>query len=78
MSYYDQYSNLDMILHESREDFDKYYYNDKNGLNYKFIGVLIAEDDYYYAMLPVGGGKLELLSCVMDIETFGYEKVNDE
>lgn len=69
---------LESILEDVEQNFEKIY-NDDSGNVYRFIGVLIAEDDYYYAMMPCNGsGKLRLLSCVGSIESFGYEKVIKE
>lgn len=71
-------SNLQLILDEEEENFEKIY-NDTKGVVHRFIGVLIASDDYYYAMMPCDGSrKLQLLSCVGSIESFGYEKVINE
>jgi hypothetical protein len=67
--------SLQDILDEEEENFEKIY-SDNKGVMHRFIGVLIASDDYYYAMMPCDGSlKLKLLSCVGSIESFGYEKV---
>ncbi len=71
-------SNLELILKEEEDNFEKIY-NDNKGVTHRFIGLLIASDDYYYAMMPCDGtGRLKLLSCVGSIESFGYEKVINE
>lgn len=71
-------NNLELILKKESVNFEKIY-NDNKGVVHRFIGVLIAEDDYYYAMMPCDGSrKLQLLSCVGSIESFGYEKVIKE
>lgn len=68
-------NNLDLIIQKEQDNFDKVY-NDRKGVVHRFIGVLIGSDDYYYAMMPCDGSrKLQLLSCVGSIESFGYEKV---
>jgi hypothetical protein len=66
---------LESILEEEQKNFEKLY-NDDSGNVYRFIGVLIAENDYYYSMMPCDGSrKLRLLSCVGGIESYGFEKV---
>jgi len=49
-------------------------YLDRNGAAHRFIGVMLAPDDYYYCMLSMTG-KLEMLSCVGNIEGHGYTPV---
>lgn len=44
----------------------------KTGKVYTYIGVLVAEDDYYYCLYSKENG-VQLLSCVGDIETFGFD-----
>ena len=69
------FKTLELILEEEQKNFE-YIYNDDTGKCYRFIGVLIAEDDYYYSMMPCdGSGKLRLLSCVGSINSYGFEKV---
>ena len=69
---------LQMILNEEQDNFEKLY-NDDKGVVHRFIGVLIAEDDYYYSMMPCDGSRiLRLLSCVGGIESYGFEKVIKE
>ena len=48
-------------------------YRDINGRVVRFFGLVHGDDDYYYGL--AGEGKLELLSCVGDIEGYGYELV---
>jgi hypothetical protein len=67
--------SLQDILDEEEENFEKIY-NDIKGVPHRFIGVLIASDDYYYAMMPCDGSqRLQLLSCVGTPYSWGYEKV---
>lgn len=40
--------------------------------NHKLIGVMHSNDDYYYVM-STGGGRVELLSCVGDLDIHGYK-----
>ena len=44
----------------------------RTGKVYTYLGVLIAEDDYYYCLYSKDNG-LQLLSCVGDIENFGFD-----
>lgn len=43
----------------------------KDGASHRFIGVLHADDDYYYCFLDMNGN-LARCSCVVDIEQYGY------
>ena len=49
----------------------------KDGYEYKLLGILYGDDDWYWVMCR--GGRLnkhtQLLSCVGSIEVFGYEKI---
>lgn len=46
---------------------------DNNNKRYKFIGILVDKDDYYYVMYPSGGLGLKLLSCVGTLESHGFK-----
>lgn len=63
--------NWTKITAESRDLYNSYY-RDSRGAVHKFFGVVEASDDYYYGMQKVDDGRLSLLSCVMNIETFKY------
>ena len=41
---------------------------------YTYVGILWAEDDFYYAMRHIPDGKLELTSCVGRLKDYGYKK----
>lgn len=44
------------------------------GKKYYYIGVLVCSDDYYYAMYSKKRGLISL-SCVGDIESWGFELI---
>jgi len=48
-----------------------------DGYEYKLIGILYGEDDWYWVMARAGrlNKHTQLLSCVGDIEAFDYEKI---
>lgn len=48
-------------------------YKDKDGHEWRFFGLVHGKIDYYYGMTNLGG--ISLLSCVGDIEDFGFELV---
>lgn len=49
---------------------------ERNGKIYTFIGILDAEDDYYYTLID-SEGKLQLSTCVVHLEHFGYKLINE-
>jgi len=63
--------NWRQIIKESEPFMDRLFL-DKEGESYRLIGVLHSNDDYYYCMMSMTG-KLQRLSCVSDIEGFGFE-----
>lgn len=66
--------NADEIYKESEHLINKRF-RDHNGKEYHYVGVLIGDDDYYYAMYSKEHGLLSL-SCVGDIEnSWGMEVV---
>ena len=68
--------NWRLIVKESEPFFGRRYRNEK-GHQYYFVGVLHAEDDYYYAMMRCTDSKLMMLSCVGSIETMGFTLIED-
>lgn len=46
----------------------------KKDYEYRFFGLVHGDDDYYYGMVEVGS-KVRLLSCVGNIEGFGFEEI---
>jgi hypothetical protein len=48
----------------------------KDGVQYRFFGVVHADDDYYYGMQSKAKG-LSLLSCVGSLESWGLELADD-
>jgi hypothetical protein len=60
--------NWRLIINESLPFFGKKY--NYKGNTYIFCGVMHAEDDYYYCMWK--DNDMQLLSCVGNIETYGF------
>lgn len=66
------HGNWRAIIKEVSPFFDKVFV-DKGGQEYHFLGVLHAEEDYYYAMHSMdNGGHFVWLSCVGDLEGHGF------
>ena len=69
------FENLKIILDDCINDMDEIFKDDAGEL-YRFSGILIASDDYYYLMHPLNKeNKAKWLSCVGNLETHGFEKV---
>ena len=66
--------NLTLIRERYQDKFGKLY-ADNTGQIYKFIGIVIAEDDYYYGLMNLYDKKWTLSSCVGYLEESGYEEV---
>lgn len=64
------YGNWRQLVSES-EKFINRWYVDSHGIKHTFIGLIHGSDDYYYGMLSENG-KLGMLSCVGNIENFGF------
>jgi hypothetical protein len=64
------------IINKSYPFFNKEYEN-RSGEICIFVGVLWAEDDFYYSMWNKRTNVTSLLSCVGSIEGFGYKLKND-
>lgn len=62
---------LQLILKETEHLFDCVFESGEEEF-YTFIGILIASDDYYYQMKSLVSGKIRNLSCVGNIEDFGF------
>lgn len=62
--------NLQLLDKETKHLIGKHFYN--KGIKYHFFGLVLGEDDYYYGMWDNANKKLMLLSCVGDLETYGY------
>ena len=63
--------NWKRIIERSKPYFDSYF-EDRDGVRWRFIGVIHASDDYYYAMLSPDG-EFWMLSCVGSFETHGFK-----
>ena len=48
----------------------------KSGKIYTYLGVLVSDDDYYYCLYSKENG-MQCLSCVGDIEFFGFEEITE-
>ena len=64
--------NADEMFNRSRHLLYRRYTEINTGKVYTYQGVLVAEDDYYYCLYSKENG-LQCLSCVGDIEAFGFE-----
>lgn len=49
-------------------------FQDEDGVEYTFYGVVYGDDDYYYGMCD-DKGRAHLLSCVGSLEMHGYQLV---
>lgn len=68
--------NLQTLVSEYFTLMDRWY-KDSKGQTYTFYGIVIGSDDYYYGMTAHKDGRNILLSCVGDIENFGFELVEN-
>ena len=66
--------NLTLIRERYQDKFNKLY-ADNTGQIYKFIGIVIADDDYYYGLMNMNDKTWALSSCVGYLENSGYEEV---
>ena len=66
--------NLTLIRERYQRKFNKLY-ADNTGQIYKFIGIVIADDDYYYGLMNMNDKTWVLSSCVGYLEKSGYEEV---
>ena len=66
--------NLTLITAKYQDKFNKLY-ADNTGQIYKFIGIVIADDDYYYGLMNMNDKTWVLSSCVGYLENSGYEEV---
>ena len=48
-------------------------FHDANGKEYRFFGLVWASEDFYYGLIDIGTKQTILLSCVGDIEPYGYK-----
>jgi hypothetical protein len=65
-------NNLKLIVEECRDSIDNIFIDTKTGKYYRFFGVVIGSDDYYYGMSSMDTGKLLLLSCVCNLDNHGF------
>ena len=67
--------NLTLITAKYQDKFNKLYADKRTGQIYKFIGIVIADDDYYYGLMNMNDKTWVLSSCVGYLEESGYEEV---
>ena len=63
------------ILFKEYSDRYGHRFVDRHGEVFTFVGLVDADDDYYFLMIAVSTGRAQLLSCVGNIEDFGYKEV---
>lgn len=70
--------NLRQLVDETSNVLDKIFV-DKKGNRFRFFGIVIGSDDYYYGMSQIPTGKTHLLSCVGNFQTWELEleKIDD-
>ena len=62
--------NWQLIIEETK-DLIGNLFTDRSGGVHRFMGVLHAEDDFYYLMYSMSGHP-RLLSCVGDLDSWGF------
>jgi len=67
--------NWKILLHQYEPLFDRKF--TKNDKRYSFLGLIWASDDLYFCMYEIGSeNKMDLITCVTDLETAGYVLVD--
>jgi len=67
--------NWSSIVKDTEALLGKDFVNDK-GDKYRLFGVVHGADDYYYGLSGVKTGKILMLACVGDLESFGLKLDN--
>jgi hypothetical protein len=67
-------SNWDLLVEQYYSRITRLY-EDEKGKIWRFFGLVHSDDDYYYGMVTLGTGKLQLLSCAGNLESFGLTLV---
>ena len=67
--------NWRLIIKKYEQLINRKYIEDRTGNEFIFFGLVHGGDDYYYGMWPIGSYKPQLLSCVGNIEAFGFTLV---
>ena len=63
--------NWKILLQQYEPLFDRIF--TKNDKRYSFLGLIWAADDLYFCMYEIGSdNKMNLITCVTDLETAGY------
>lgn len=63
-----------LLVSEYEDKISNRYIDTETKKEYTFFGIVWSDDDYYFGMIE-NGGKLMLLSCVLDIEGHRYELI---
>lgn len=66
--------NLDLLIKKTEHLIGKKYIDRNCGGKFTFVGIIVGSDDYYYGMYSKKNGLMQL-SCVGDIESFGFELI---
>ena len=66
--------NWRLIVKETEHLLGKRFREERSGEEFTFFGLIHGEDDYYYGMYGKSG--LRQLSCVGNIEAFGFEPID--
>lgn len=64
--------NWRSLVVECEPLFDKLFH-DANGQEYRFYGLVWTSEDFYYGLTNTTTKHSILLSCVGDIESYGYK-----
>lgn len=67
----------DEMLNSTRHLLYHNFVEIKSGKIYTYQGILITDDDYYYCLYSKEHG-LACLSCVGNIDTFGFEEIKND
>lgn len=67
--------NWKILLHQYEPLFDRIF--TKNNKRYSFLGLIWSSDDLYFCLYEIGSdNKMDLITCVTDLETAGYVLVD--
>jgi hypothetical protein len=70
-----RYKNLHAIIERYEDKFNTLWSDKHSGEIYKFIGIVVADDDYYYGLMNMHSKRWVMSSCVGLLELSGYEEV---
>lgn len=69
--------NWKLLTDEYYELIGRVYREDRSGEDFRFFGLVYGSDDLYYGMHGIDGAGMRLLSCVGNIEAFGFTLLDD-